>query len=339
MNREVVAVLETTGKGAKGSAAKGAPKPDELNDAALMARICWHYFKEGQTQDAIAQHLQITRKRVNRMLSDARESGFVQVTINSTVSAFGALEQGLVAKYALRRAIVVPSPLEGGDARPVVGAAAGDYISAHLPEPGRLGISWGGTINAAAQNLRRRSGGGNEIVLLCGGLAQSTRVNPYDNAAMMARALDATCHYVTAPMFADTPEQRDAFVASRAVGGVFDMVPALHMALLSAIDLSSQSKALEYGLIDATLLQSLQEAGAVGDICGHYLDRDGRVVDHPLGARMVHPPLDVLRGVREIVLAAGGPQKVDVIRAAVLAKLCHVLITDECAARALVVAG
>lgn len=24
-------------------------------DAALMARICWHYFKEGQSQDAIAQ--------------------------------------------------------------------------------------------------------------------------------------------------------------------------------------------------------------------------------------------------------------------------------------------
>jgi CRP-like cAMP-binding protein len=50
-------------------------------DAALAARICWHYFKEGQTQDVIAQRLKITRKRVNRILGEARESGLVQITI------------------------------------------------------------------------------------------------------------------------------------------------------------------------------------------------------------------------------------------------------------------
>jgi len=38
-------------------------------DAALMARICWFYFKEGQTQEGIAQRLGLTRKRVNRFRS------------------------------------------------------------------------------------------------------------------------------------------------------------------------------------------------------------------------------------------------------------------------------
>jgi DNA-binding transcriptional regulator LsrR (DeoR family) len=42
-------------------------------DAALMARICWYYFKEGQTQDAIAQRPKMARKRVNRILREARE--------------------------------------------------------------------------------------------------------------------------------------------------------------------------------------------------------------------------------------------------------------------------
>ena len=51
--------------------------------AALVARICWHYYKEGQTQDVIAQHLKITRKRVNQILGEARESGVVQITIAS----------------------------------------------------------------------------------------------------------------------------------------------------------------------------------------------------------------------------------------------------------------
>jgi DNA-binding transcriptional regulator LsrR (DeoR family) len=304
-------------------------------DFALMARICWHYFKEGQTQDAIAQHLQVTRKRVNRILAEARDTGFVQITINSPVSAFGALESGLAEKFGLRRAIVAPSPIDDGDARPIVGAAAGHYVSEHLPEPGTLGINWGGTINAAAQNLRRRTGGGNRVVLLCGGLAESTRINPYDNAAMVARALNAVCYYVTAPMFADTAALKDALVTSEPVRSVLAMVPHLDMALLAAIDLSEKSKALEYGLINKSVWRSLLSAGAVGDICGNYLDAEGRLIGHDLAARVVNPQLKDLRKISQIVLAAGGLQKLAIIRAGIRAKLCHVLITDEQVARAL----
>jgi DNA-binding transcriptional regulator LsrR (DeoR family) len=304
-------------------------------DAALMARICWHYFKEGQTQDAIAQRLKITRKRVNRILGEARESGFVQITIASPIGPCSELESLLVATFGLRRAIVVPSPMAGTDVRALVGAAAGQYVSERLPPGGALGISWGGTINAAAQNLRRRTGQNNRVVLLCGGLAESTLVNPYDNAAMMARALDATCYYITAPMFAQSRELRDALVVSEPIRTVLAMVPKLDLALLSAIDLSEQSKPLEYGVISRQIWKSLRDVGGVGDICGHYLDADGRPVAHPLTLRVVNPSLDDLLRVPELVLAAGGLQKVSIIRAAIRARLCHVLITDEDTARAL----
>src|SRR5262245_64157184 len=68
-------------------------------DAALMARICLYYFKEGQTQDAIAQRLKITRKRVNRILGEARESGFVQIAIASPIGPCSELESLLVATF------------------------------------------------------------------------------------------------------------------------------------------------------------------------------------------------------------------------------------------------
>lgn len=309
---------------------------DGIAGAALMARICWYYFKDGQTQEAIAQRLKITRKRVNQILGDARQSGFVQITITGSTGPCHELEAALVATFGLRQAIVVPSPLAAGDARPLVGAAAGHYVSEHLPRSGALGISWGGTINAAAQNLVRRKGMNNRVVLLCGGLAQSTLINPYDNAAMMARALDATCYYITAPMYAESRTLRDALVASDPVKTVLAMVPTLDLALLSAIDLSKQSKPLEYGVISRATWQSLRDAGAVGDICGHYLDAEGGTVDHPLTSLVVSPKLEDLQRVAELVLAAGGRQKVAIIRAAIRARLCHVLITDEDAARDLV---
>jgi DNA-binding transcriptional regulator LsrR (DeoR family) len=313
------------------------PENDAIasTDAQVMARVCWHYFKEGQTQDEIAKRLGLTRKRVNRVLSEARASGFVQITIDSSVSACVGLEARLVERFGLRRAIVVPSPEPDVDVRTVVGAAAGQYVSEHLVEGASLGITWGGTINAAAQSVLRRQGQRNSVVLLCGGLAKSTRVNPYDNAAMFARALDATCFYITAPMFAETKQLRDALVASEPVRSVLDMARRVDMALLSAVDLSAQSKALEYDVIPRQLWQSLRDAGAVGDICSHYLDVDGKSVAHPIAARTINPTLDDLRNVPELILAAGGRQKTSIIRSAILARLCHVLITDEIAASAL----
>jgi DNA-binding transcriptional regulator LsrR (DeoR family) len=314
------------------------PPPDASDgdaDAALIARICWHYFKEGQTQEAVAQRLGLTRKRVNRILSEARTSGFVQVTINSTAGACVALEAGLVAAYDLARAIVVPTPQAGTDVRAMVGAAAGRYVSERLSADACLGISWGGTINAAAQNVARRHGQRNTVVLLCGGLPKSTRINPYDNAAMFARALDATCFYVTAPMFAETPQLRDLLVASESVRSVLAMARRVDLALLSAIDLTKASKALEYGVISAELWRSLRDAGAVGDICGHYLDAAGRPVAHPVARLTISPALDDLRKIPELVLAAGGAQKAAIIKAAIAARLCRTLITDEAAAAAL----
>ena len=117
---------------------------------ALAARICWYSYKEGQTQDVIAGHLKITRKRVNQILGEARESGIVQITIASPTGPCSELEARLLAKFRLRSAIVIPSPVGDMDVRNLVGAAAGRYISEHLPQAGTLGITWGGTINMAA---------------------------------------------------------------------------------------------------------------------------------------------------------------------------------------------
>ena len=97
--------------------------------------------------------------------------------------------------------------------------------------------------------------------LLCGGLAESAPINPYDNATMIARALGARCFYLTAPMSVETEEFRDLIVSSEPVRSVLAMVASLDMALLSAIDLSEQSKALEYNVISRKTWASLRAAG------------------------------------------------------------------------------
>jgi DNA-binding transcriptional regulator LsrR (DeoR family) len=67
----------------------------------------------------------------------------------------------------------------------------------------------------------------------------------------------------------------------------------------------------------------------------HFLDANGRVVDHPVSRRVISVGLDDLRRVPRIVIAAGGRRKVAAIGAALKAMAAKVLITDEAAARGL----
>lgn len=305
-------------------------------DAQIMARVCWNYYKEGLTQEAIAQQLGFTRKKVNRILNDARTNGFVQISINSPYGACMELEAALREKYRLREVIVVPTASPDTDVRTIVGAAAGKYISDKLPEGATLGIYWGGTINAAAQNIEHRQGANNTVVLMCGGLSKSTHINPYDNASLISRALDATCYYMTAPLIAESEGIRLALIGSEPIRTVLKMVEQVDIALLTAKDLTDQSTALRHEVISPETCEALRQAGAVGDICGHYLDAVGNPVEHPIARCVINPALEQIRRIPQIVLAAGGTHKAPIVRAAILAGLCHVLITDEKAAQVLV---
>ena len=230
----------------------------------------WLYYKEGGTQEEIAQRLGLTRKRVNRIIGQALATGLVQITIDSRHSACPDLEARLKARYGLRVAKVVPAPAPDVDVRMVVGAAAGQFLSETLGETETLGITWGGDLRRGAEPAAARGRQHRRVADRGAGLQrpdQSLRcggpVRPRAGRPVPLR---------TAPKFADLRELRDALLQSAPVADVLGRVRSIDRALLSAIDLTHHSKALEYGVISGKTWRSLREAGAVGDIAGQYLE-------------------------------------------------------------------
>ncbi len=306
------------------------------SDDALAVRICWYHFKEGLTQQEIAGKVGMSRATVNKIISEARSRGIVRVTIESETSPCLELESRLANAYDLREAIVVPAPARAIDAYLVVGLATGDFISASLGKGEVLGMTWGSTLNYAAQSLEPRRQSRNIVVSLSGGLPKSTIINPYDNASMFARILDAERYYMTAPLIVESRSVKQAMLASRSIAAVMEIAERIDMAVLTAVDLSPGSKIMEYGVLTEAMRRSLLKAGSVGNVCDHYIDRHGDVVEHPINERTVSVPLDIVRKVPVRVLAGGGAFKVDILRAILESRLCNVLITEEDAARRLV---
>ena len=95
----------------------------------LMVQAAWYYHVEGMTQANIAERLNLTRRRVNEMLSQAHESGLVSVHFNSPLSLCAELESGLCNRFGLEAAVVVPTPSEPALVHKVLGKATADYLT------------------------------------------------------------------------------------------------------------------------------------------------------------------------------------------------------------------
>lgn len=305
-------------------------------DPQIQVRAAWLYYMEGLTQAEIAERLKMTRLRVNRLLAEARGSGLVNITINSRLESCVRLEQALMATFGLKEAIVVPTPGDAGQVSAQIGKAAADLVSRIVEEhpAGVFGVGWGGTLRQAIRHIRAGQYRDLTVTSMMGGLTYGIEINTFEIASHFARLWQAECHYLAAPIYAGTPQSRDTILAQDVFEEAFARIRATDVAILSAGDLSERSLLVRYGLPRDVSPAELAARGAVGDMLGQFIDRNGEAIDHPINRRAIALPLDGLTRIPTVILASGGAHKAAVIAAALRGRLASVLITDEEAATA-----
>ena len=301
----------------------------------IKTRIAWLYHIEGMTQDEVARVVGLNRSRVLRILAAARQDGTVQIRVTTRLSRCTALERQLEARWGLTRAIVIPEPRSEAQIPGMVGAELGAYLSKAVTSNMTIGLGWGKTLTSGLAAIQPRGAVGVSVVSMLGGLTRVSTVNPSEFAWRVADRLSAECHLMAAPVFAPDARTREALMTHPGIAEVFGRARQLDMAIISVGDLTPHSIFTEYGLLTKAEVTSLERAGAVGDILCHFVDAEGRVVDHPVNDRVlaVHP-YD-LRDTRNLVLASGGWRKVTVIRTALQMLKPAVLITNEAVAERL----
>lgn len=309
--------------------------PHEPSTSDLGVRAAWLYYVEGLTQEAVARALKVSRAKVIRLLAAARESGVVRIRIEAKGSEQIALERQLMRRFDLADAIVAPAPADEGSVAAVVGQAAGAYMADQVRDGMSIGVGWGSTLNLSLKAIGTQSFERLSVISLLGGMTHSRAINPSAVARRVADAFGADCYQLTAPVFVADEATRSALWAEPALHDLLERARRVDLALVSVGDVSEDATLFKEGLLPRSQLQSLIAAGAVGDVLCHFLDAEGRVIDHPVSRRVIAVGLDDLRRVPRIVIAAGGRRKVRAIDAALKATQARVLITEESAARGL----
>lgn len=298
----------------------------------LLTRVARLYHEKGVRQPEIAAQLNLSQPRVSRLLKEAVERGIVRTVVIPPTGVHADVEQALVEKFALRDVVVVDVESGTGDVTNALGSGAAAYLDTTLIGGDVIGVSsWSATLLAAVQVMRpKRTQVADTVVQVVGGVGspevqmQATRLT-----GRLAELTGADPVFIPSPGLVGSPALRQALMEDPGVRAVHELWSQLTVLLVGIGTLEPSPLLRRSGnSLGSDEQDYLRHAGAVGDVCLRYFDGDGAAIESGFDQRIVGiDRADLLRVPRRIGVA-GGRDKAEAIRAAVLGGWVNILITD-----------
>lgn len=219
-------------------AVAASAEPFVDTEEELQARVAWHYYVGNLTQQEIAQRIGSNRVRVNRLLAASRESGMVQITINSRLAPCVALEEALTKRFGLEAAVVVPTGANNEANMAAIGIGGATYLARQIEAGQTIGLGWGRTIRAVLRALPQRAYGPVSAVSLQGGLSHCPSINTFDIVSDFANLCQADGFLFAAPIYVSSQNVRDMLLQEGAVRETYERARQSDLALLTCGDLT-----------------------------------------------------------------------------------------------------
>lgn len=123
----------------------------KMNQAIRIAKL---YYELHYNQLEIAAREGISKSSVSRILKNAMDMGIIEVRIKDSVLANGNLENELIARFPIKRAIIVPDLV--GNSQILmqdVCAALAEDLPRYIKNDSVIGVTWGHALAVLAQQL------------------------------------------------------------------------------------------------------------------------------------------------------------------------------------------
>ena len=307
-------------------------------NAVTVARL---YYYQDMTTTVIARELNLSRSKVSRLLSFARDNGLVEIHINDPRDHPQQVEAALKERFGLPQAHVVSVPEMGGEREWLgrVASHAASYLNRLVQSNMVIGLAWGNTVNEIVQRLTPKATVNVEVVQLNGSGTTHSMSNAFSGEILMRFATNygARLQAFPVPAFFDYAETKTALWRERSVRQLVELQQRCDILLYSVGALAAEvpSQIHSGGYLDPQDLQAVTEAGAVGDIATVFFRADGSYRDITLNSRTSGPDLELFRRARHSICVASGRGKVEGLRAALKGGFINELIIDEPTARLL----
>ena len=300
----------------------------DIDEVEQITRAAWHYYNDGLTQNQIADMLGVSRIKVSRLLEKGRQTGLIELRINSPYAGCLTLQKELISAFGLVDSRVVPDASDLAVV-PRIGRAAASFLVQKLEKDDLLAIGWGETTTTALRYTAPVFPQSNiALVSLTGGVSAyigtTGLFGPQNNA-----------HLIPTPLRVSSTELAEMLRREPYVRNVLDMAATARMALIGVGAVSSSATLVRYGYCSSAEIDLFARRGAVGDILGYFYNADGEILDLDLHKHVVAVPPDDLRRIPNLAAAAAGAHKVEAILGLLRGRLANILVTDQATAQEL----
>jgi len=302
----------------------------------LTVRALWLAYIGKYTQDKIAQFLNISRQKVQRIIADGIAKDFLAVQICHEISSLIEIEEKIRSKFELEYCQVVPR-MPGKACSETYMESLGLACSAFLfnllsgPAKKTIGIGMGRTLSHMAKHFQKRADmnlNNHKFVPLIGSFTKKSVMNPINLIYLLGEKTNAETYFLPAPFFVDSVEERQILEKQRSIKKVLDLALKADHYFIGIGEVAPTASILKFGLISKNLYQQLRLKGAVAEIVGKFINIKGELVDHPINQLSITMPIETLRD-KSVVAVCSGLEKVKAIRTVLEEKYISGLITDE----------
>lgn len=308
-----------------------------MNEDKLLIRIAEMYYLEDKNQSQISKELNIHRSTISRLLKKSREEGIVQITINYDKDESYELEKTIAEKFNLQRAIVVraTSDMKEEQRLATMVAATDEYLDKILQGNQIIGVSWGGTMAAFAENMRSREIENILCLPMIGGPAGRLISDYHVNTITyeIAKKLNGKALLIDAPAFPETKELKMALMNNEFNQELVQLWQKIDIAIFGIGSPGLSGKQTWKDFYGGNRTKELIHQEVVGDVISRFYNEAGDHLleendDEIIGAR-----LEDLMAVKTRIGLAESKNKAPAILGALRGKYLNVLVTTDETAR------
>ena len=300
----------------------------------LMVKAAYYYYEKDMTQTEIAQLLGVSRLTLGRLLKEARSSGIVRIEIANPRNLRHRLEleDRLCKNYGLSASVVADYvPGSRQDRAEKVAVEASKFFSRTVKSGMKISLAWGKTLSLMVDALPiDKSITSLDVMTLMGGAGTTeTYIQPERLAADLLSKYSGSGYVINAPFFCSSPEVCKGLKEERTVSEVLRRSADSDLTFVGI----GEKPNLQFNywarhMYDQATMKRIIDSGAVGDICGTYINADGVPCCPDISARLVNIDIETLKAHKKVIAVAAGPNKLESIYAAISGGYIDVLITD-----------
>ncbi len=308
----------------------------KVSGESIVVEAAWMYYHDGLNQTEIAKLLQVSRATVVNYLQEARERGYIRISLAPEVFTSHQIAEDLRDRFNLQAAFVLPGGIGTEDETLMrVARGAAEWLPGLLKSGDRLGVAWGRTVYEVAEAVERTTISDVTVSQLVGSMATPYGFTAEICSARMAQNLGAKCINLHAPAVLSDPALAARLRAEPIIHAQLEALSHCNKAIFAAGSCAPNSHVVGSGVASAADLDWYVKNGARGVLCGRFIDARGRPIPGALDDRMIGVTLDKLQGLEVGLLVSDGIDKVAPMLAAIAGGYVTHIVTSSNTAQAM----